>query len=425
MELWCPHHQLGCNYRGAALDVVAHLACCPFSPRERSVVSNDSESLDGLHTSEHVNVGCKPLSPAQSSPPMGLQGPHQHQYQGETHNNGDLDEQYAEAFRTPDLSCVPEDMLDGLEISDRSLMTEIVETSINQDAFSELLGDLEMADITLSPIHAPSPHHSETPGLATNGFSTRQQRLVIDQKESEGSGGVVEQQLPPKEANVQPMEVSRQEQHDTNLPNNRQRRGVLVDITTQVPHCVRSEEPTLKAISMDTGSAIMSQEVRLDADKDPQIGDPEQFTPSRQAEQQESQDRQEFTPRRSSQQGPVRRRVLQFHGPWQWQVQRKTEMQSRTSSVITTEVSSPASVTGAPQSPRLSSALLARPVTPYAGLARLFMTQSSAFYAAETSAYLPLSVHEPRYLRPRRKVGLHRFLIGKLNHDCYLWIDLQ
>jgi hypothetical protein len=293
-----------------------------------------------------------------------------------------------------------------------------------------------MADIPLSPIHTSVPDRSEVPCHTSNApvptgnvpispprLSTIRRRLIVDEEESEEEtevtpnniavDGTLTQQA-PLEANVHPADVMANE-YDLNIPVNGQslskKHRVLTDITAPMPNHVCSEEPLpipRPAIQGDSRSVTMTQEFRLDLDKDPQTCDPDRLTPSIQTQQDGQQDQQEIPTMRSSQQGS-KRRVLQFHGPWQWQVQRQTEM--RASSVITmTDVTSATSRNAHPRSPVLSPPGSTRPVsTPYTKFPRLIeLTQSSTFYAAEPSSFLPLAVHEPRYLRPRRKVCVHQ-----------------
>ncbi|KAG0231981.1 hypothetical protein BGX31_005300 [Mortierella sp. GBA43] len=418
VELWCPHHQLGCNYRGAALDIAAHLACCPFSPHEPSVVS---ESLDDLHVNESVSLRREPPSPPQSSPPIGTQGLHRHQGEAHSqdliHHDADMDDQYAEAFRTPDLSNIPDDVFDVPEINDQPQKTDKADTSFDQEEFSELLGDLEMTDTTC-PTHTALPDRIESSDPANNGLVPLsgalgpRRRLIVDEEESNNGEGdtpnghqhdrAVEQQHQAEDVNVQPMDVLTKEQEDTAINGEvlGKKRRVLADITTPMTQYGLGDPSSIA----DTGSMVMSQEAPPANVKDGQICDPGQSTPPVRVQQQEALDQQGSSPRRSSQQKPVRPRELQFHGPWQWQVYRKAKTQSQAPTVITmSDITSPVPTDGAPQSPR---APIVGPAAQTEFVKLFELTQSSAFYAAETCAYLPLHVHEPRYLRSRRKKTL-------------------
>ncbi|KAG0301251.1 hypothetical protein BGZ98_008523 [Dissophora globulifera] len=107
-----------------------------------------------------------------------------------------------------------------------------------------------------------------------------------------------------------------------------------------------------------------------------------------------------------------KRRLLQLRGPWRWEEHEQPEVRSQSSVTTMTDITSVTSeVAAEPPSPSPSSvsslsrsAPLSSAFVQQANLTRFFaLTGPPRFYVAEPSAYLPLLVHEPRYLRPRRK----------------------
>ncbi|KAF9956575.1 hypothetical protein BGZ65_002603, partial [Modicella reniformis] len=385
---------------------------------EGSIDSDGAENADDSHASEHGNLQQEPPSPPQSSPPVGPQDLHQHQYQDEIHcqdqghHDTDMDEQYAEAFHTPDLSCVPEDILDKPEVSGHPPRPEKAEGSFDQDAFSGLLEDLEMGDIAISPAHTSLPEHrAGSLGHAGNvpapllQPSTRRRRLIVDEEdfdkgdedlpENSGTESGMVQQL-QSELDVRPVEVPPKVHHDPNILNDDQYLGrkhrVLVDITPLMP--TRLENTS------DTGSAIVTQEGSNRPGQCMSL--PEEQQPAPQDQRESTQQRSSSQSMSNLSQSPNKRRMLQFHGPWPRQVQQKTGVRFQESSVISiTDIISPASAAATPrsrpQSPALSPAPPARPGAPRARLAGFFtLTQPASLYTAEPSAYLPLLVHVPR-----------------------------
>ncbi|KAG0354207.1 hypothetical protein BGZ54_001793, partial [Gamsiella multidivaricata] len=438
IELLCPHQQYGCTFRGAAFDIVAHLSCCPFSSRAIGNISERSESAErNAPVSQHTVPARELPSPPKSSPPnppmedgehkCGHLDKSQSQEQRSVSRFVETDEQFVDVFRTPPLHT-----MDEFETVDEPhpIKMERMEADYDHDAFSELMEDLEMLDMTISPTKTPLPGdcqeqqvHPENELVPSPAPSTRRRRLIIEE-ESDTSGEVVSHR--PEQAaavaiGIYSDEQPGQERVRVNSESRSPKRNrVLMDITTPIPARIRRSPPASSPVPRPREFVIQTQAQEAGQDTGGDLFGNHQSQQAMSAEKQGSAGSQQQTQQGLSQRyllsqipasspADLHERVLQFQGPWQWQVHRGKEVQSQTSTVITLTDITSAVAASAPTVSSPSPLPSPRPVVTTAlGTQRSFagffaLPQQPSLYMAEPSAFLPLLVHVPRYLRPRRK----------------------
>ncbi|KAF9348914.1 hypothetical protein BGX26_012728 [Mortierella sp. AD094] len=410
-------------------------------------MSTSSGDTSGF--SFRVTEYAAPLSPPQSSPirpPVASAHYHYHQNvdrRGEGQNFNDFAND--DGFRTPSMYSPSE----GEIYSAKGPVPDRMEENIDHDTFIERLEDLDMTDMTISPINTPLPtgntsppsfRHIQVPLSPVT--PTRRRRLIVEEESDQSIADETTRDLlnnpsaftylnakqtPQRGVAQQAGHSPRENDQDNSLEANKKSR-VLKDITMSVP--VRKSEEPLSQKEQDVlvnwstpKTQIQQQELQQSQEQlqRPQEQLQQQGLQYRLRGQQGQPNTQQSIPERSS--SPISstnatqdlgiRRSLQPRGPWRWQVQRTTEIMSQTSSIgsITDISSSVSSVVSplagaAPSMPSQTSVTVVESVVmaPRVNLANLFaMNQPTQFYVAESSAYLPLLVHVPRYLRPRRK----------------------
>ncbi|KAI8597281.1 hypothetical protein EDD21DRAFT_385863 [Dissophora ornata] len=429
VEVQCPHQSLGCTFRAAAIDIAVHLLHCPFSPRDQSRASNAIESADSSRASVYdIPQQPEPLSPPQSSPPMCPADQHQHQYQYQTQfqdprqnlgqTGSGMDGNCAEGCITPPMnSALETELSDGKSLD--TCKTERMEEEFDQDDFSVLLEDLDMADMTISPVNTSTPNRYPVAQDGGNGNTSAlsvkpgwRRRVIVEEDEFDiadetmavGHSKVAQEHQHPAQLASEHTGLHLRDGRDLHTPCDSQalsnKSRVLKDATTPIPTRIGGVLPTSSpARDFEPESALSSQEAAQNIIIDLAISQSDQVTATQQ--QQQFLRRSPSGISANSPQVSSKRRMLQLQGPWQRQVNRGLGDQSRSPSVTTTDITSVVSEPECPQSPSSPSS---RAFAQHANLTKFFaLTQPPRFYVAEPSAYLPLLVHEPRYLRPRRK----------------------
>ncbi|KAF9185981.1 hypothetical protein BGZ50_002688 [Haplosporangium sp. Z 11] len=428
VEYICPHQQLGCTFRGTAIDMADHVPSCLFCALEDSVSSNSQSDLATIP----VPPGERPLSPPQSSPalcpvvPLNHHSWHhygQQQPEDQTHDieealtqvvvNTRIDQHSADELHNLSSQSFqasqPHQPLDDVMLSMNKLDTRTAvaqKEEADQDSMSGLFEDMEMADMTISPATTPLPtrcaqtqkHEEEQKAHTTLNESlpvtpTRRRRLIVEE-ESETENEYAHSQQQQEETGL---ECNLSHEHQALIAK---RSRVLQEIRLPLWAAVMEPSPASSpSPSPHVADAVSTLSID-DADLSNDFELPACSTqPVRTRHKLQLRLRHQSAPQSSprSSQGSGPKRTLQFQGPWHWQVQRKTGLQSQPSLVATMTDISPFT---APVMP---------PSAPKSGVERsryFALTQSSSFYTAAPSAYLPLLAYEPRYLKSRRKKSL-------------------
>ncbi|KAF9998308.1 hypothetical protein BGZ79_008008 [Entomortierella chlamydospora] len=311
-----------------------------------------------------------------------------------------------------------------------------MEENIDHDTFIERLGDLDMTDMTVSPVTTPLPtrntsfpsfKHAQTSLSST--APTRRRRLIVEEESdqsitdettkdllnnTDAATYLNAKQTPQVEA-TQQIDYSPRENDQDNILDSNKKSRVLKDITMSTPS--RKSEKLLRQMTQmqqqSQEQPQQSQEQLQRSQEQPQQQELQYQMRGQQGQQNTQQSIAERNGPSSTNatQDFGTRRPLQPRGSWQAQ---HTEAMSQASSIgsmadISSSVSSvvsPLAGAGIPNpSPNLVTVMESVVMAPQANLTNVFaMTQSTQFYIAEPSAYLPLLVHVPRYLRSRRKV---------------------
>ncbi|KAF9169793.1 hypothetical protein BGX20_009824 [Mortierella sp. AD010] len=326
---------------------------------------------------------------------------------------------------------LPEGEINSAEgaVSDR------IEENIDHDTFIERLEDLDMTDMTVSPVATPLPtrnaslpsfRHAQTPLSST--APTRRRRLIVEEESDQSvtdettkdplnntdAATYLNAKQTPQGEVIQRTDYSpRGDDQDSILDSNKKNR-VLKDITMLTPSR-KSEKFLGQMTQMQQQSQEQSQQSQGQLQRSQEQPQQQGLQYQIRGQQGQQNTQQSITQRDGSSstnttQDLGTRRSLQPRGPWQAQ---RTEAMSQASSIssmadISSSVSSvvsPLAGAGIPNpSPNLVSVVESVVMAPQANLTNVFaMTQSTQFYVAEPSAYLPLLVHVPRYLRSRRK----------------------
>ncbi|KAF9186815.1 hypothetical protein BGZ51_001736 [Haplosporangium sp. Z 767] len=398
------------------------------SQREDSVSSNSQSDLATIP----VPPGERPLSPPQSSPalcpvvPLNHHSWHhygQQQPEDQTHDieealtqvvvNTRIDQHSADELHNLSSQSFqasqPHQPLDDVMLSMNKLDTRTAvaqKEEADQDSMSGLFEDMEMADMTISPATTPLPtrcaqtqkHEEEQKAHTTLNESlpvtpTRRRRLIVEE-ESETENEYAHSQQQQEETGL---ECNLSHEHQALIAK---RSRVLQEIRLPLWAAVMEPSPASSpSPSPHVADAVSTLSID-DADLSNDFELPACSTqPVRTRHKLQLRLRHQSAPQSSprSSQGSGPKRTLQFQGPWHWQVQRKTGLQSQPSLVATMTDISPFT---APVMP---------PSAPKSGVERsryFALTQSSSFYTAAPSAYLPLLAYEPRYLKSRRKKSL-------------------
>ncbi|KAF9912024.1 hypothetical protein BX616_010433 [Lobosporangium transversale] len=462
IETLCPHRQYGCRYRASALDIVAHLPSCPFAPQGSSTSEiSDSQSLPETSLpNQHI----APLSPPQSSPPM---NPMDYPPHGlferfpQTQESDNIPDQQQDSdkkkamsstanelqpsnknFRALSMDSITEDgpgHINDLHNGETVRMDDN-EDEFDQDEFLERLEDLEMADISFSPHHSPLLAHSDNSpdpllikseqapismSLQPLRVPTRRRLIVEEESEQEDCDNATRAAVNDHNLDVAmtdsvpPTEMEDRSQYGAHAGGDPNDQGLLPYISSyagELPPASRSAALHQSSPHIDGLTSTSDHPAPLITE---QQLPPAPLSPHQIEQEAEQHNPQTFITRRrpsldsltDAQHDSSKRRMLEFHGPWQWQVGPASQAQPQEPAIITmTDISSVDSPAASSVMSSLVSSFIKplsrRPASFFAPLHRP-MTRSEAtdiqVYVAESSSYLPLLVHQPRYLRPRQK----------------------
>ncbi|KAG0255232.1 hypothetical protein BG011_005270 [Mortierella polycephala] len=397
------------------------------SQRGDSVSNNSQNDLATIP----VPSSGRPLSPPQSSPALCPVVPHSHrpwhhygqqQPEGQTHDiegaltqvveNTGIDQHFADGLHSLSSQSLqasqPHQPSDDVMLSmNKPDAVVIQKEEVDQDSISGLFEDMEMADMTISPAATPLPtrvaqaqkHEQEQEAHTTLDESlsvtpTRRRRLILEE-ESETENEYAHSQQQQEETSP---ECNLSHEHKA-LVTKRSR--VLQEI--RLPLSAAAMEPSLASspsyspLVTDATPTLSIDDADLNSDFERPASSAQPVRTRHKLQLRLRHQSAPQSPPRLSQ-GPGPRRMLQFQGPWHWQVQRRTgpQLQSRSQP-------SPV-VTMAGLSPFNAPVML--PSAPESGVERSKYFTLTQFHTAAPSAYLPLLAYEPRYLKSRRKKSL-------------------
>ncbi|KAI1319511.1 hypothetical protein EDD11_003781 [Mortierella claussenii] len=473
IEMLCPHHVFGCRFIASLLDVKAHIRYCPFSPPDGSEATTSAAPTAANSPRQRPHVA--PPSPPRSSPPL---DPNDDAYDETDKTARSQYPPPKDAFHTPSMNSFTEGQLRQFRELYQDQAIEAEEDGFEQDEFLERLGDLDMTDISFSPVHTPLPTRKivGTPAqidrnhvlqeqrqpLMPASVLVRRRRIIVEEEsdqsitDGQGRSAITDDADTAMTEPRTPVRTCSEHMADDHQQQRWEEQGVRInrgltdeghpamDMTTPSPAPRRSifghsppSSPPAGEQGTIAASAVSTLDPPLGLDRDLQMINSDQFMcgqqefQGREQEQLDGQEQQgeqhhqkeehqpRTTQRRSAPENLVdepescgKRRMLEFHGPWRWEITRTTKTQqpaSQTGSVITLAdisavdspvVSSFMSSIVVPQSP--SSLRLGPASSPSAASRFIARATNLQFYVTEHS-YLPLLVHQPRYLRPRRK----------------------
>ncbi|KAF9200184.1 hypothetical protein BGZ49_009608 [Haplosporangium sp. Z 27] len=414
---------------------------------------------DTTNSSSHITEPAAPLSPPQSSPIMEETIPAQYYYHQvlDQHNESRDYTNFVNdnGLQTPSMNSLAED--NSGDFSQPAL--EKVE-NVEHDTFIDHLDDLDMADMTLSPVNTPLPNYNTTiptsrpiqvpPSPVT---PIRRRRIIVEEESDQSQGDEAAERVVKDLGEITQQSI-KQIPRGGNAQNTNKKSRILTDITMAVlPRgsgisSYSASHPI--ELNVNSMTSVQSQKDQLMPLSDfvpltqTQQGLQQSLEPQQQQQQQDQQV-QKRQPQQKAQKQRLHQRksfskksslsiisqdveslgLLQVRGPGRQETQRVNQMISQESSTgFVADVSSSISSIVSPLAGASSSASTPNPVTvlesnvrgPKANTTNVFtMSQPVQFYVAESSSYLPLLVHAPRYLRSRRKRSrLGRSLIKRM-----------
>ncbi|KAF9108663.1 hypothetical protein BGX27_008275, partial [Mortierella sp. AM989] len=286
------------------------MQCCPFSLHQLSTSSEDPSGL-----SSRATEYAAPLSPPQSSPIQTSTASVHYHYQNqgyhlETQNSNEFAND--EGFRTQSMYS-SEGELDNIENPIQSA-SDRMEENADHDTFLERLGELDMEDMTISPVSTPLTTHTPSyipfrsrKAPMTPVTPTRSRRMIVEEESDQSvtdeatkdilnhfgtDADVRTEQSFLKEVGRQG-ESSPREDGRSNTPNINTKPRILRDITKSMAS--RETESRSYPIDLGTDSTVpelshKQQDAPMDdiapMDQNRQQGQHEQQQPGSKVQQQ-------------------------------------------------------------------------------------------------------------------------------------------